>query len=81
MFEDCPFNLAIAGTKWVYFLVATKNKMKHSIICIYVFQFFVMLAFNYKHRLDNFDTLVWAIYLSIIWISIIVSLQTQEFGK
>lgn len=80
MFEDCPFNLAISKTKWVFFIVKTKNKLKHSIIVIYVIQFLLMLSFNYKHRNDNFDTLIWAIYLSIIWISIIVSFRNFLFN-
>lgn len=73
MFEDCPFNYAIAKTKGMYFLVKTKYKLKYPILLINIFHLMLIVSFIKKHHNDKFDTLITTIYLSIIWISVLVS--------
>lgn len=77
MFEECPFNYAIAATKWMFFLIKTKNKLKHLLMLINGFQCFMMITFVYKHRSENFGVLVFVLQTSATWINVVVSDGSQ----
>lgn len=78
MIEECPFNYSIVQDKWMFLLVKSKNKLKYSILFINIFQWLLMVSFIYKHRYDYFDTLIFTIYLCLMWISVIVRLLCHK---
>lgn len=78
MFEDCPFNYALTGTKWVYFFVKSKSKLKKIILIINIIHILVMTGFVITHRNDKFDSIILPIYAWDTWVSVIVSISVYN---
>lgn len=75
MMEECPFNFVFKERKYIYIFIKMKNKLKHLLHTFNTVQWLLMFFYNVHHRHDNFEKLIWTIYLLFIWTSVIVSIK------